>query len=185
MEREYNMLTENRGDTNEKAEQTDNNSGIIPLTDSMSSSIKNEVVGLISNIGEVGIDAALNDGILQEMPFISTAVSIFRIGKTIRERSLLEKMCRFVKEMNAGCVDETEREKRAEYFKHDKKKRSEELKYIIVILDRYISPYRADWLARVYLSYLERRITWMDVLIYSECIDTIIKACYCITVLRR
>ncbi len=169
------MLMDNRGDTNEKAEQTDhNNSVIIPLTDSMSSSIKNEVVDIISNIGEVGIDAALNDGILQEMPFISTAVSIFRIGKTIRERSLLEKMCHFVKEMNAGCVDEAERYKRAEYFKHDKKKRSEELKYIIIMLDRYNSSYRADWLARVYLSYLESRIIWEDVLIYSECIDKIL-----------
>lgn len=169
------MLTSNPEYTNERTDQTAHSkSGFISLTDSMSSSIKSEVADLVSNVGEVGIDAALNDGVIQDMPFISTAISVFKIGRTIRERSLIEKLYRFVKEMNAGCVDEFERERRAEYFKHNRKKRSEELNYLVTVLDRYINPYRADWLSRVYLNYLENNITWNSVLIYSECIDKII-----------
>ena len=151
------MIMDNHEDTNENMEQKSrSDSGPFSLTDSMSNSINSEVVGLISNIGEVGIDAALNEGILKEVPFISTAVSIYRIGRTIKERSLLEKMWHFVKEMNAGCADESEREKRAKCFKNDEVKRAEELKHIIILLDRYTSTDRADWLAKVYLSYLEK-----------------------------
>lgn len=155
---------------------TKNKNEIIALSDSMDASMKGEMADLFSNIGEVGIDAALNAGILRDVPIISTAVSLFRIGNTMRERSLLEKMYYFVKGMNEGCEDEEEREKRAEYFKNNKKKRAEELKYLIILLDRYVSTERAEWLSKVYIAYLEKEITWNEVLIFSECIDKIITA---------
>lgn len=155
---------------------TKNKNEIIALSDSMDASMKGEMADLFSNIGEVGIDAALNAGILRDVPIISTAVNLFRIGNTMRERSLLEKMYYFVKGMNEGCEDEEEREKRAEYFKNNKKKRAEELKYLIILLDRYVSTERAEWLSKVYIAYLEKEITWNEVLIFSECIDKIITA---------
>lgn len=155
---------------------TKNKNEIIALSDSMDASIKGEMADLFSNIGEVGIDAAQNAGILRDVPIISTAISLFKIGNTMRERSLLEKMYFFVKGMNEGCEDEEERKKRAEYFKNNKKKRAEELKYLIILLDRYVSTERAEWLSKVYIAYLEKEISWNGVLILSECIDKIIPA---------
>lgn len=155
---------------------TKNKNEIIALSDSMDASIKGEMADLFSNIGEVGIDVAQNAGILRDVPIISTAISLFKIGNTMRERSLLEKMYFFVKGMNEGCEDEEERKKRAEYFKNNKKKRAEELKYLIILLDRYVSTERAEWLSKVYIAYLEKEISWNGVLILSECIDKIIPA---------
>lgn len=161
---------------NKAKKNTSKENGLVPLADSMNKSIKDETVEILTNIGEVGFDTALNDGILKEVPIISTAVSLFKIGNTLRERSLLDKMYTFVKEMNAGCENETEREKRAGYFKNDQKKRAEELKYLIVLLDRYISTDRAELLAKAYLYYLEKEITWTELVIISECIDRIFSA---------
>ena len=161
----------------EKTEKTAmEKSEIVSWPDSMSKSIKREVEDLFADYGEIGIDLRLEDSIFREIPFLKTAITALRIGNSIKERALVEKMYRFVKQMNEGCENDAERDKRAGYFKNNKKKRTEELKYLIILLDRYVSPIRANWLAKVYLAYLEKEITWDEVLVFSECIDKIIPA---------
>lgn len=159
-------------DKDERTEEI--STDIVALSDSMSESLKDETANIISNIGEIGIDAALKNGIFRDVPILSTAISVFNIGKGIREYAALVKMFRFIREMNNGCANEDERKKRADYFKNDKKKRAEELKYLIIILDRYLSEERAALLAKIYLYYLDEQISWTEVQILSETIDQIL-----------
>lgn len=48
------------------------------LSIALGDSIKQESIGCISNIAEIGLDAIMEDGILKEVPIISTAVALYK-----------------------------------------------------------------------------------------------------------
>ena len=54
----------------------------LALCDSMS----NEAKTIATSLLEVGLDAVMDDGILKEVPILSTAVSLYKIGTSIKER---------------------------------------------------------------------------------------------------
>ena len=62
------------------------------LSQSFSDSLNEEVKGCVSDIAEVGLDSFLDDGILKDIPFISTVVSVYHIGNSIRDMYNLKKL---------------------------------------------------------------------------------------------
>ena len=79
------------------------------LSKSLKDSLSPEFESIISNAAELGIDALLEDGILKDIPFISSAISIYRIGKSIKERHNLKKLICFLDELNKCSLDENNR----------------------------------------------------------------------------
>lgn len=148
------------------------------LANSMNESISGTTVEMLSEIGEAGVDMFLDEGVLKEIPLVSTAVSLFKIGTTIHDKHSLNKLFTFVQEMNSGILDEAQRLKYSEDFKTNKKKRSEEIEYLIIIIDRYVSYDKARQLAKVFLAYLDEKINWLDVCKYSEVIDRLLPGDY-------
>jgi len=58
---------------------------IEPLVQSVSNSIKDETIRAGGNIMEVGLDKILNEGLLKDIPFCSTVISVYHIGTGIRD----------------------------------------------------------------------------------------------------
>lgn len=141
---------------------------------SFSDSLTEEVSGCVGEFVEIGIDSALEDGLLKDIPFISTAVSIYQIGKTIRERYHLKKLAAFIDEINKGTADETERMKYREKIQEDKERCSQELEYLIILIDRYISADKARVLAKLYLTYLRGGINWAELCLFSDALDRLL-----------
>ncbi len=141
------------------------------LPSAMQNSLTNEMSELLCNIGEIGLDAVMNDGFLKGIPFLSTTVSLFKIGYSLKERHYVKKLASFVLAMNVNIVDDAQRE----YYKHritdDQKKRDKELEYILILIDRYLHANKPCMLARLYLACLDERITWDDFTKYAEVID--------------
>ena len=79
------------------------------LAISFSGSLTEEVSGCVGEFLEIGIDSLLDDGIWKDIPFISTAVSIYRIGHSIRERHHLKKLAVFLNEIHANAHNENTR----------------------------------------------------------------------------
>lgn len=143
----------------------------LSLSESMSNSLKPEVLNVIAELGEIGLDSLMDDGVLKEIPIISTAVSVYKFGNSIRERHNISKLLKFLQELNNGIADEEQRQKYTEKFSTDPKVKNRELEYIIIILDRYINFDKAKHLAKLYLAYLDDVISWLDFCKYSETID--------------
>ena len=53
---------------------------------SFSNSLTEEVSGITGEYVELGLDALVEDGLFKDIPIVSTAVAVYRIGKSIRER---------------------------------------------------------------------------------------------------
>lgn len=134
-------------------------------------SLEEEVVTTIGELAEMGLDSFADEGMLKDVPFVSTAISMYKIGKSFKERHNLRKIVVFLNAINNNIVSE---EKRIEYkkqFESDEKFRNQELEYLLVLIDRYINYDKPKMLAKIYLAYLNGTIVWEEVSMYSEVID--------------
>ena len=138
---------------------------------SFSNSLTEEVSGITGEYLELGLDALVEDGLLKDIPIVSTAVAVYKIGKSIRERHYVAKLVSFLNGINNGIVDEEKREKYRKKFATNEKFRNQELEYILILTDRYIGFDKPQMLAKLYLAYLDESINWMTFIKYAECID--------------
>ena len=145
-----------------------------PLADSFGNSIKKETFYCLAEITEAGLDSITNDGFLTNIPLISTAVSLYKIGNSIRDRIYLKKLAVFINEFNRGIIDEEERLIHIQKYRANKKSMEKELEYIILLIDRYLDINKSKLLAKFYLCYLDEIISWDDFCVYADIIDKIL-----------
>lgn len=141
------------------------------LAISFNDSLTSDVSDCVGELVEVGIDSIMDDNLLKDVPFISTAVSIYRIGKSVRERHHIKKLAAFLNEIGNNTANEEKREKYREKFQTNDKFRNQELEYIMVLIDRYIGFEKPKMIAKLYLAYLDGNIMWEEFLMYAEVID--------------
>lgn len=146
---------------------TENNSIAI----SFGNSLSGDIAGCIQEYAEIGLDAITEDGMLKDIPIVSTAVALYKIGNSIRDRHNFKKLVAFLNGINVGIWNENERQIYINEFCNDYKYRNQELEYILVLVDRYISYDKPQLLSKLYLAYLRRFIYWAQFTMYAEIID--------------
>ena len=80
-----------------------------------------ESFSCLAEIAEAALDSITNDGFLTNVPLISTVVSLYKIGNSIRERAYLKKLAIFIDKFNRGTVDEEERQLHIQKYQANKK----------------------------------------------------------------
>ena len=76
------------------------------LGNSLIDSMGGTVADSMGNILEIGLDSIMEEGLLKDVPFISTAISVFKIGKSIFDRHNIKKLAIFIDEINKKTIDE-------------------------------------------------------------------------------
>lgn len=109
--------------------------------------------------------------ILEKIPLVSYAVSFLKIANMTRDQWLLRKMAVFIREANLGQVTVEERAKVLAHFQQDEKTQKEELRFLILILDRYLEEDKAAWLARVYVEFVKGNIDLIQMKIFAEMVN--------------
>ena len=141
------------------------------LSIAFADSLKDETMSCIGEYAEIGLDAVMEDGILKDIPIVSTAVALYKIGSSIKERHNLKKLLVFLNELNNGILDEQKRKEYQQKFQSNEKFRNQEIEYLLVLIDRYISYDKPQMLAKLYLAYLEGIIIWEELTMYAEVVD--------------
>ena len=62
------------------------------LAISFGNSLTAEASGIAGEYTELGLDALIEDGLFKDIPIVSTAMAIYRIGKSVRERHHISKL---------------------------------------------------------------------------------------------
>lgn len=138
---------------------------------SFGNSLTDEVSSIAGEYAELGLDTLVEDGLFKDIPIVSTFMAVYRIGNSIWERHHIAKLIAFLNEINKGIVDEEKREKYREKFLGNDHFRNQELEYILILIDRYINFDKPQMLAKLYLAYLDCKITWQEFTQYAEIID--------------
>ena len=113
----------------------------------------------------------MEDGILKDIPIVSTAIALYKIGNSIKERHNLKKLLIFLNEINNGIADEEKRKDYQYKFQNNDNFRDREIEYLLVLIDRYVNYDKPKWLAKLYLAYLDGTIIWEELTMYAEVID--------------
>lgn len=119
------------------------------------------------------------DGIFERIPFVNTAIGLFKISKSVLEINHINQLYIFINEIKINLADEEKRKKYIRLFKEKgQKARNKELEYVILITSRYLTQDKSVLLGRLYLSYLNKDITWIEFVSYSEIIDRFLPGDY-------
>ncbi len=97
-------------------------------------SLKNDAISSSADLLEVGLDMLIDDGVLKEIPFISTTIGAYKIGKSIREIFHIKKLAVFIQEINKGIVSEEQRNDYIQKIENDPSKMKNELEYILSLI---------------------------------------------------
>ena len=138
---------------------------------SFGNSLTENVAGIAGEYAELGLDALVEDGLFKDIPLVSTAIAVYRIGKSIREKHHIAKLITFLNEINKDIAGEEKRQTYREKFTSNEKFRNQELEYVLILIDRYISSDKPQMLAKLYLAYLDGEIIWEEFTMYAEVID--------------
>jgi len=143
------------------------------ISNSFIESIKKNTMSTLIDISEKGIDSFMSDGILKELPIMKYVVNTYNVIDDIKGRCFLRKLDIFIRSFNSGIATEEDIEKQK--LKILKKNRNKELEYIMIIIDRYLDIDKPEILAKMYLAYLDKIITWDEFCAYSEITNTLLK----------
>ncbi len=146
------------------------------LSFALSDSISEETQSVAAELMEAGLDSVMDDGLLKEVPILSVAVSLYKIGHSVKERHYIRKLATFVDTINKGIADDERRNYYKNKVKDNPKQRDKELEYILILIDRYIHYDKSEKLAKLYLAYLDQTINWTRFTEYAEILDRFLPA---------
>lgn len=88
--------------------------------------MKDEAMSLLEDVGEFTLDSFMPDGVIKDLPIVGPVFSIVKIGKDIRDRIFVEKIKRFIENIDQN-------QKWREKFSDDEEcnKISKQLLYIV------------------------------------------------------
>lgn len=144
------------------------------LCTALSQSIGNEALDSFSDIAEAGLDQFIDNELLKEIPIISTATALYRIGHGIIELHGYKKLCAFIQSINDCCCDQKTFDKYRKIITDNPKKRNQQIEYLLVMINRYVGYDKPQMLAKVFLAYLDRKIDWNELSVLSEIIDRLL-----------
>ena len=110
---------------------------------------------------------------IDKVPIMKYVVDTYNVFDDIRGRNFLRKLDIFIRSFNSGIATEEDIEKQK--LKFLKKNRNKELEYIMIIIDRYLDIDKPEILAKMYLAYLDKIITWDEFCAYSEITNSLLK----------
>lgn len=134
-------------------------------------SLLDPVFSATLDIGEVGIDSLLDDGIFKDIPIVNLVMGIGKTAQNIHERNLLQQTLNFIKSFNEKSIDEKKLKKYKEKINKNKKVAEKELGRVLIILNSNVETKKSELLGKIFRSYVDERIDWNKFCDLSEAIS--------------
>lgn len=143
------------------------------LTTDFEKSLFNDSMDIIADYMEIGIDSFIEEGILEEIPFVKSIVGVLKIGKNVHDRNLLRQTLTFIKEFNSGNISKDKLVAYKFTIENNPKKCEAELGKILLLLNNFIDIKKSIMLSRIFKAYINEKINWNTFGDYSEVINRI------------
>lgn len=110
-----------------------------------------ELASLAEDYFEIGIDSILSEGVLRELPVVSTVLALGKVGASISDRVFAGKLCRFL--FSLRHVNEADRQSMAYRLESEESFRGKVGERIVELLDRADSVHKPEMLAKAFAAY--------------------------------
>ena len=139
------------------------------LTEEFKNSLINNAETGLEDYLELAVDNFIEDGILKDIPIVSSIVNGLKFAKNIYDRNLLKQTLVFISELNNGTLSKDKLIAYKSTIENNPKKCEEELGRILKLLNSE----KSIILAKFFKSYINEEITWNEFCEYSEIINRI------------
>lgn len=143
------------------------------LTEEFKNSLINNAETGLEDYLELAVDNFIEDGILKDIPIVSSIVNGLKFAKNIYDRNLLKQTLVFISELNNGTISKEKLIAYKSTIENNPKKCEEELERILTLLNNFIDKEKSIILAKFFKSYINEEITWNEFCEYSEIINRI------------
>ena len=128
---------------------------ILSLTESMELTMDKSNLSVIGDIGEVMIDAVLDDGILRDIPILSTVVGVGKCISNVSDMLFARKLISFL----CGLQDTDAQERRSAIAKWetDSKYRIRVGEVLLNMINRCDDTQKAKWLSKLFYELVLKR----------------------------
>lgn len=117
--------------------------------------------GLAKEVTEAGIDAVLEqDGLIKDLPVVGSLVALAKVGASVRDRLLAEKIVRFLAELNSLAPEE--REEMIAKLEETEGFRDRVGERLLEILERISIDRQPEMIAKVFAAFARGEITTLD-----------------------
>ncbi|CAA0250022.1 hypothetical protein [Tenacibaculum maritimum] len=123
------------------------------------------------NLSELVIDSVLEDGILKDIPVISTIVGLSNIGIKISDRILLNKIVSFLFELKD--ISNVKREEMINKIDNSKKYKIKVGEKILLIIDKCNDYENSQYVAKLFSAYVSEKINYVDFLRGANIIQSV------------
>ena len=130
------------------------------LVPAFKESLFNEnLVDVVTDISEIGIDSILSEGLLKDLPIFSVLTGSVRTVKSIQERNMLRNTAIFLDTINSKKI-ETEKLNRYKAKLQDEKVAEKELGRVLILLNQYVDNIKSRMLGVLFWKYVNGEYTW-------------------------
>jgi len=119
------------------------------------SKIVDIVTDLSVEYSDLIINSFLKDGLLKDIPIIGTGINILKISTNISDLFLLRKIKLFMNSLN--IIAQSDIDKFKEKLSNDNFREKVCIK-LISIIDKLDEDIKIEWIAKIYLEYLDKKI---------------------------
>jgi hypothetical protein len=116
------------------------------------------VVGLGKHLLELGIDTALESGVIKDIPIVNTVVGIFNSVSTVKDHFLATKLIKFLNQLSE--VPLSVRKLMVDKLNEDDKYAGKMGSALIEILDRMESEKKPELAAKFFAAYANELVTF-------------------------
>lgn len=131
----------------------------------MRETISSEHLNVLEDIGEVVFDSTLNEGLLKEIPVISTIVGAGKLVANIKDYLFVNKLISFLYPIKDTSAED--RIKAIEQWETDSKYKVRVGETLLGMIDRCDSKIKAEWLSRLFYELVLKR-QWSNLFMRAE-----------------
>ena len=115
---------------------------------------------LSADLLQFGVKSIVEDELLKEIPFIKSVATLFKFGKNIHDRNLLNQTLTFIVSLNDGSISDEQLKMYQDSLAQNPQKLEKELGRIMLLLNRHIEYEQSKVLAKFEQAYIAKKITW-------------------------
>lgn len=131
--------------------------------------INSDLTSVTIELAEVSLDQLLNDGLLKDIPILSTLVGVGKTAQNVRNHLFLKKMIYFISQVST--IPQKEREEVINEIDQSQKFRIKVGEKLLYIIDRSEDYKSAEVIAKLFSAFLKRKITYPQFLKTSAIVN--------------
>jgi len=147
------------------------------INKSLEDGIKENIIDTSTDYLEIGLDgimeSLLSESFLENIPWFKTAYGAYKGVVAYRDLAFMRKLIIFLQVLHKDEFDSKKHEEYLISLSSDPKEKAKILNSLTEIIDKILGGEKAHYLANLFRSHINGKISWIEFIGFSECLNNL------------